>query len=376
MKFNFLAFLAFFFSMNILLAQNDHIYGLQWIGSGELYAVATDIEADSFNLMNEQIGVNEVHGSTGTIDVVGGRYFMLNNRGVTITNIYSGLVTDTIAYPHFLYGIRYHHSTNSLYGLRYVDANFHLIKIDIGNKSNYELASITSFETLYNPTYAMNQAAGIYYTSTSVGVTGIDIFSGAIVDSMSSPIELTCMEYDVTTNNLYGLRYVDGIYIFTSYDIDSGVFVDIDTIGSCALASFDNTAIDSWNRRYFVVASGGILSIDMETGAILDTLSQGEYIFGIDYIESFTYLNLEEAEQEVCCQLYPNPSTGNVQIALNDSYAEINVELRDLQGKLLYTEEFSEQKNLNLAFHFLVEGSYIIHVRAGDKLGLVKFVKQ
>ncbi len=375
MRIKSLLILGFFLAINTINAQVDRIFGIRWIDSETVLSTLTDIDTDLNDDLDTLNGVYVVESTSAALDADGGRYFIVSNRGITITDIYTGLITDTIANPYILSGVRYHKNTNSLYALRYGGENKILVKIDLLTNTYSDVDTVEEFTTIYNPSYTIDQGNGIYYTTTELGITGIDLFTGDIVDSMSAPTNLRCLEYDAGSNALYGMRLIGSEFLFSRYDLDLDSFTDWNSLGGCNLSGSGNTAIDIINGRYFVTACGGILSIDLATGVVLDTVAENLNTFGIEYIESYIYLSMEEQSVVQSYKLYPNPSTGGINIVLDKIYSDIELEVIDLQGKVIYRDGFSEQQKLMLDLHFLENGNYIIQVRADDNLGLVKFMK-
>ncbi len=375
MKFQSLLILGFFLTINTINAQVDHIFGVRWIDNFTVLSTLTNIDSDLQSDLDTLSGVYGLHSTNAALDSDGGRYFIVSNRGITITDIYTGLITDTIAYPYFLNGMRYHKNTNSLYALRNGDDANILVKIDLLTNTYTDVDTVEEFSFLYNPSFTIDQGNGIYYTTTELGITGIDLLTGDVVDSMSAPTSLRSLEYHAGSNSLYGMRWTGSDFLFSRYDLDLDSFNDFDSIGGCAFTD-GNTAIDTINGRYFISGCGGILSIDIATGVVLDTLAMYLNTFGIEYIDSYIYLSMEEQSVVQSYNLYPNPSTGAIHIVLDKTYSDIELEVIDLQGKIISKYDFFEQQKLILDLHYLVNGSYIIQVRTDNKLGLVKFMKK
>ena len=61
--------------------------------------------------------------------------------------------------------------------------------------------------------------------------------------------------------------------------------------------------------------------------------------------------------------VYPNPITDNLIIDLSNQKGNFNIEIFDMQGKLLRTETFSSGNTLiNISFHEFANGTYLLNI--------------
>lgn len=75
--------------------------------------------------------------------------------------------------------------------------------------------------------------------------------------------------------------------------------------------------------------------------------------------------------------VFPNPATSSINISISgDNTAEdMLIELRDLQGRLLYSQKaILGTSKLDLSNH--AAGAYVLHIRIGEELSVWKIIKE
>ena len=97
--------------------------------------------------------------------------------------------------------------------------------------------------------------------------------------------------------------------------------------------------------------------------------------------QSYTYLyyspvsindiTLEEQNQ---VQVFPNPTTGYIQIKLPEKIQEADIQLFDMQGRTVLKTKLSQAFNLNI--NNLKPGVYIIKIKSGNKIYSSQIIKK
>ncbi|MBL0310553.1 MAG: T9SS type A sorting domain-containing protein [Bacteroidetes bacterium] len=82
---------------------------------------------------------------------------------------------------------------------------------------------------------------------------------------------------------------------------------------------------------------------------------------------------LEKYESNV--SVYPNPTTGHVSVRLQKSYSEIEVQIRDMSGRLVSSQKASNNKEINL-FLGCAPGIYLIYIDTNEGRMVRKVVKE
>jgi hypothetical protein len=110
--------------------------------------------------------------------------------------------------------------------------------------------------------------------------------------------------------------------------------------------------------------------------------SAGDENIGNDQVEDFTMptagpncaLAVQDFENESVMKMYPNPTTGTVNIQISQYVGKVNIQVSDLSGKVIYAlkgADFNGNKSLDLSS--LARGIYIVTVK-GDDLNYVEKV--
>lgn len=73
--------------------------------------------------------------------------------------------------------------------------------------------------------------------------------------------------------------------------------------------------------------------------------------------------------------LFPNPATNIINITNNDNHLVENITIHDTAGKLLKTESFNNQKELQLNIESLTNGIYLLHIQTNKGIAIKKVVK-
>ena len=74
--------------------------------------------------------------------------------------------------------------------------------------------------------------------------------------------------------------------------------------------------------------------------------------------------------------LYPNPATNVVNITSNENMVVQQVAVYDTTGKLISTQNFSEQAKIQLNVEHLASGTYLLHLQTAQGIAVKKMVKK
>ncbi len=130
-----------------------------------------------------------------------------------------------------------------------------------------------------------------------------------------------------------------------------------------------------------------------ELQAMIDVPSElalGEHTFNIRFrdltekwsiavVDTFTKTNVTYLPDIVANQVsvYPNPFETQLILVPGDLFGEINVELNDLQGKLIWSDKINIESNeIALQIPVLPKGVYVIKLKGKDKTVKIKVIKK
>jgi len=73
---------------------------------------------------------------------------------------------------------------------------------------------------------------------------------------------------------------------------------------------------------------------------------------------------------------YPNPTTGNLTLELEDLFDDISISVYDLNGKLMSQSGYYRQKKINLNVSNLEVGLYLLKIKLNNQVKISKFIKE
>jgi|GEM_PF-937087 len=85
---------------------------------------------------------------------------------------------------------------------------------------------------------------------------------------------------------------------------------------------------------------------------------------------------VEKITAQDICTLFPNPSHGVVNISFKSTQRNIDINLTDLNGRIIQRSHFTASANIQLDVRAMNTGIYFINVIADDKKQSLKFIKE
>jgi hypothetical protein len=139
-----------------------------------------------------------------------------------------------------------------------------------------------------------------------------------------------------------------------------------------ALARFDN---GTWVEKYD--ASNCPINFATYRGFEIDTLGN---IWVVDDFNLHTlltpnspiWLSTVELKKDVSMNVYPNPSSGTVNISSNENMESIAI--YDCMGRLVYSEKMNAAKTQDVNISFLENGNYVLEASSGDVISRSQLV--
>ncbi len=171
--------------------------------------------------------------------------------------------------------------------------------------------------------------------------------------------------------------------LFTKYDSIAGPF---NVVGATfvTLSQTPATGMQSFNVPIFytqevtpdtaiiVISTSSAFTGEFDTSALANA-PVGSLLY-IDDLSFFGSVGIENIDDLLAAQVYPNPATNNLNVNFyiaNNSYA--NIELYSIDGKLVYSEKrdlLKGDQNINLDFNDLTNGIYQLSIQT--ELGTIR----
>ena len=125
------------------------------------------------------------------------------------------------------------------------------------------------------------------------------------------------------------------------------------------------SVISGANNQSFTATSIGNYAVEITKNSCVDT--------SICY--SITNIGIIENSFGDKLVFYPNPTSGIVNLEFGSNFKNVQIIIRNSQGKLVKQQEFKKEQNISIE----IEGSkgiYLIEVISADKKAIIKVVKQ
>jgi hypothetical protein len=81
-------------------------------------------------------------------------------------------------------------------------------------------------------------------------------------------------------------------------------------------------------------------------------------------------------ETQIFANIYPNPTSGLVNINLSMTLSNANIQLIDLQGKILFANPEFNGQNLMLDLNNFSNGMYLLQIEQNSQISKFKLIKE
>src|SRR5690606_18590270 len=153
----------------------------------------------------------------------------------------------------------------------------------------------------------------------------------------------------------------------------SYVAIEVDNHGEIAWEQELSTSGDDLLRKTAITRDGGLVFAGNSTGksAQYKTSVQGRDDY---WVVKLAPIN-EVKEHEIKIEAFPNPTEGFTQIVINHEYKEGVVNVFDLNGRLLHTEQLKyDMVAVDLSRYAM--GTYVINIKTDVVNTSVKVIKK
>tara|TARA_R110002049_G_scaffold290318_3_gene473639 strand:+ start:288 stop:1565 length:1278 start_codon:yes stop_codon:yes gene_type:complete len=307
-----------------------------------------------------------------------------------------------------LFGIQ--RITNNAIGLKYCLVSINTIT---GNHAVIDTLDYISGFDYYQGRTAFDPIKGHYIFSSENNTQpdrlySVDVTNGNVIHNPLFPVladstdELIHLQFDDSTGNIYGLLYDASLYAYYLVTVDpiTGLHSTIDSISG--LKSVNPTShrvtFDPINRLYIFQGqeantAGYLYSINVNDASIAskrpfslrtnpDSISTPYYLhlqnstgklLGITWMNDVT-TSLEEGSINDNITVYPNPFSNQLTIEISELEPNIELNLFDVRGKLIYSQQFLNSHKFELSRGDWASGVYFLQIRSNTSNYMQKVV--
>jgi len=163
---------------------------------------------------------------------------------------------------------------------------------------------------------------------------------------------------------------------FTKFALTSGVASITQTDNTLNANLPEDQFTFQWYRDGVLVAG--------DTTASITVFQNGEYqvvasnLAGCSSSDTITVLSTgsQTLRQASDVKIYPNPSTGNLQLKFNSEIKSGTISVIDISGKLILEKQFNHSSTLNVDLTSLSKGIYFLKINSVDGIQIHKIIIQ
>lgn len=200
-----------------------------------------------------------------------------------------------------------HAQSNIIYGSYWNGSQeiFSAFDTDLGTKT--DLGILNGVQTLSLGESAIDPIGNRYFIVTNLGLTVVNYRSGAIINTFPLTAFIKGLEFDPGSGLIYGSYWNGSQEIFAGVNPTTGVLNDIAILSGVQTLSVGESSLDPLNGRYFNVTNLGLMTIDVQTGAVLNVVSNNIGMKGIEFdpITQLLYGSRWTGSQELFMTMEP-----------------------------------------------------------------------
>jgi hypothetical protein len=316
MKYLFLFTIAFASILKTKAQSTGEIVGVSLLNS-EYSFKSMDLSTQTASVVSS-LGWRAVWQGNSTYDRKNNMYYYRNGLYIYKVDAASGQVLDSLGQLNTFDGMEYNETCDCLMGI-YSDPNFqrNFASIDFTSK-NLNLINPVSGNVIVVGESTFDQVNQRYFRARSNSVEMLDIF-GTQLALVARPGNMNCIEYDEGMNRLVGIYFSSTKLIITSVDIATDQVQDLDSIQLTSSVYSGESTFDQKNQRYFFRTGNEIYAYNLQTQTFETFSDPGfgfEKIFGIEFKEppppivDVTAINSNTPGEGL--MVYPNPAEKDI----------------------------------------------------------------
>ncbi len=201
-------------------------------------------------------------------------------------------------------------------------------------------------------------------------------FSAMACDSYTSPSGMVW-----TSSN----TYMDTIMNAAGCDSVMTINLTINTVDTAVMVNgFTLTANAAGATYQWLDCNNGNAPIPGETNQVFNPSGNGDYAVQITQngctatsaCYNITGVGINNMAFASSILLHPNPSTGKLQLDLGENYANVQIQISNTNGQLVFDQNYDQANQLNLNLTNLVAGVYFVAIHTENKSAILKLIKE
>ena len=294
-------------------------------------------------------------------------------RLYTVTMDSASILSDPI-FNNNVVGLQYNCNDSSIYALEENGGAYDLVKVNRITGMTTQIGSVSGVTAYVGDAFVLDANRGLYHFfglfGGNIKMYSIDIVSGNVSASPFFPDNVTGLAYNCQDSTVYGL-WEDG----TDYKLESinpingnhntiGIIPGIDPGFVAESASINYYG--HYTYRGFDGPKSLLVTIDVHTASLVDSVSFSSNVSGIDYYvccnEEPIISNINQYSYQEKLNIYPNPINSQAIISWESNINNGFIEVYDVSGKLVFKQNGLSGNQYAFQKDNLKKGVYFINI--------------
>jgi hypothetical protein len=365
----------------LVSAQQDSIYAIYWNNTNTIaYIASFNFTKGTINTIASLPGVTGLTPGSSTFNTNSNQYIIKSNLGIITIDVKTGTVMDTFESVYNFTEFEYDNTRNMVYGVYWNDtySTEYLASLDLTEGTISSITGLSGVTGVTPGSSTFNHVRGQYIIKSNLGIIAIDVQTGAIVNTFESVFNFSEFEFDSTTNMVYGV-YWDKTYsteYLASLDITDGTITPIASLPGVTTIKLGSSTLNCDSKQYIIKSDLGIISIDVQTGAVVDTIATDLKISEFEYIKYKDETVLHDPYRidraTYSFHLSPNPA---INYTVIKGELPINsVTIFNIMGQKISENQFQKDNMVVLDTKLLNTGLYVILIETDSNTYINKLV--
>ena len=358
----------------VVKAQQHVIYGVYWDNAiSTEYLASLDLGNGTITAIDSLPGMTSYSSGSSTFNNIDGEYLIKCNLGIITVDVQTGAVLDTFASIFNFGEFEFDSVSKMVYGVYWDNTNSkeYIASLDLNNGTITPINSLPGVMSISSGSSTFNHIDGEYIIKCNLGIITIDVQSGAVLDTFASIFNFGEFEFDSVSKMVYGVYWdnTNSKEYIASLNLNNGTITPISSLPGVTSISLSTSTFNHIDGEYIIKCNLGIITIDIQTGAVLDTFASifnfGEFEYTWSVATGMNeYVKLSPSVSTL--EIFPNPT--DYKTFLRSETPIQRVIIFNMQGQKIHEIEFNNQYHLVLDTQHLVNGVYILLAQTNSSL--------
>jgi hypothetical protein len=362
-------------------AQQDSIYAIYWNNTNSIaYIASFNFTKGTITTIASLPGVTGLTPGSSTFNNVNDQYIIKSNMGIIAIDVQTGAIADTFESVFNFSEFEFDSTTNMVYGVYWNDAysTEYIASLDLTDGIITPIASLPGVTGLTPGSSTFNNVNDHYIIKSNMGITAINVQTGAIADTFESVFNFSEFEFDSTTNMVYGV-YWNKTYsteYLASLDLTDGKITAIASLPGVTTIKLGSSTLNYDGNQYIINSDLGIIAVDIQTGAIVDTFVTDLKISEFEYVKykDTTVIHNSSSSNRTTYSFYVSPNPAINHTVIKGELQIKRVTIFNIMGQKVFENKFQNDKMVVLDTKLLNTGLYVILIETDSNTYINKLV--